>query len=88
MRKLVAVATVLVAALALTVLGPPVWVRVLGNAAPVFPYDPPTIITMPLAFAACWLASVLDRSAQGASDRARFDQQRARALGGLPAPAE
>ena len=78
----------LVAALALTVLGPPVWVRVLGNAAPVFPYDPPTIITMPLAFAACWLASVLDRSAQGASDRARFDQQRARALGGLPAPAE
>ncbi len=25
-------------------------VKVLGNAAPIFPIDPPTIVTMPLAF--------------------------------------
>jgi len=35
---------------------------VLGNAAPIFPLDPPTIVTMPLAFATAWLVSVLDRS--------------------------
>lgn len=78
----------LFAALALTILGPPVWVKVLGFAAPVFPIDPPTIVTMPLAFFACWLASVLDRSAQAASDRERFDMQTAQAIGGHAMPAE
>jgi cation/acetate symporter len=55
-------------ALLLTILGPPVWVKVLGFASPVFPIDPPTIVTMPLAFVACWLASVLDHS-KAASER-------------------
>lgn len=54
----------LTAAVALTVLGPPVWVKVLGNAAPIFPIDPPTIVSMPLAFFTAWLVSVLDRRAR------------------------
>ncbi len=40
----------LVSAVGLTILGPAVWVKVLGHAAPVFPYDPPAIVTIPLAF--------------------------------------
>ena len=68
----------LVSALLLTVLGKPVWVGVFGYAQPIFPIDPPTIVTMPLAFFACWLVSVLDRSAQA-------DVDRARAPGGLAA---
>jgi cation/acetate symporter len=59
----------LVAAVLLTVAGPAVWVNVLGHAKALFPIDPPTIVSMPLAFAACWLASVLDRSKQGERDR-------------------
>ena len=51
----------LVGAVALTVLGPPVWVKVLGNAAPIFPLDPPTIVTMPLAFLTAFVVSVMDR---------------------------
>ncbi|GJD48015.1 Cation/acetate symporter ActP [Methylobacterium crusticola] len=51
----------LVGAVLLTVLGPPVWVKVLGNAAPIFPLDPPTIVTMPVAFLTAVLVSVLDR---------------------------
>jgi cation/acetate symporter len=78
----------LFAALALTILGPPVWVKVLGFAAPVFPIDPPTIVTMPLAFVACWLAAVLDRSRQAVSDRDRFGMQTAQAIGGNAVPAE
>jgi cation/acetate symporter len=75
----------LLSALLLTILGPPVWVKVLGFAAPLFPIDPPTIVTMPLAFVACWLASVLDRSRQAARDRDRFGLQNIKALGGVPA---
>jgi cation/acetate symporter len=41
----------LASALLLLILGPDVWVKVLGFAAPVFPVEYPTLITMPLAFA-------------------------------------
>lgn len=66
----------LVSALALTVLGPPVWVKVLGYAEPVFPLDPPTLVTLPLALAVCVVVSLLDRSAQGVKDRAAFARQK------------
>jgi cation/acetate symporter len=42
--------TGLVSAVGLTIVGPAVWVKVLGHAAPLFPYDPPAIVTVPLAF--------------------------------------
>ncbi|MDP4026137.1 cation acetate symporter, partial [Methylobacterium sp. NEAU 140] len=53
----------LVSALVLTILGPPVWLKVLGFAQPIFPLDPPTLITLPLALATCVIVSILDRSA-------------------------
>jgi cation/acetate symporter len=61
----------LVSAILLTVAGPAVWVHVMGNAKPLFSIDPPTIVTMPLAFMTCWLISILDRSKQADADRAR-----------------
>lgn len=51
----------LVAALGLTVLGPSMWVKVFGFAAPVVSLDPPTLISMPLAFLVCWLVSRAER---------------------------
>ncbi len=78
----------LVGALVLTVLGPPVWVKVLGYATPVFPLDPPTLITLPLAFVTCVVVSILDRSAQGMADRAAFAGQRARMSGTEPVVAD
>ncbi|WP_267360911.1 MULTISPECIES: cation/acetate symporter ActP [unclassified Methylobacterium] len=65
----------LLSALGLTVLGPAVWVKVLGHAVPVFPMDPPTLVTLPLAFVTCWAVSLLDRSVQGQHDRAQFAAQ-------------
>ncbi len=56
--------TGLASAVLLTVIGPAVWVKVLGYAAPIFPYDPPAIVTVPLAFLVAWSVSVLDRSAR------------------------
>lgn len=77
----------LVSALALTVLGPPVWVKVLGNASPIFPLDPPTLVTLPLAFLTCILVSVFDRSPRGVQDRAGFARQKALLDAGGAAPA-
>ncbi|WP_043366978.1 MULTISPECIES: sodium:solute symporter family transporter [Cupriavidus] len=48
----------LASSLLLTILGPSVWVKVLGHAQPAFPIDPPALITVPLAFAACVIASL------------------------------
>jgi cation/acetate symporter len=63
----------LVSSIVLTVLGPAVWVKTLGFAAPVFALDPPTLVTLPLAFAVCIGVSLLDRSRQAARDRAQYD---------------
>jgi cation/acetate symporter len=55
----------------LTIAGPAVWVHVLGHSRALFSIDPPTIVTMPLAFVTCWAVSCLDRSNQEDVDRAR-----------------
>lgn len=59
----------LILAVLLTIAGPAVWVKVLGHPTTLFSIDPPTIVSMPLAFVACWLVSVLDQSKQGERDR-------------------
>jgi len=77
--------TGLVVALILTILSPAVWVSVLGNAAPIFPYTSPAIFSMPLAFFTIWIVSVLDRSGRAAADRAGYLDQRVRSETGLGA---
>ncbi len=62
----------------MTVLGPAVWVKVFGFATPVVSLDPPTLVTMPVAFLACYLGSVLDSSRNAAQERARFSEQYSR----------
>ncbi|MBN7797353.1 cation acetate symporter [Parahaliea mediterranea] len=62
----------LVSSVVLIVIGPQVWVSVLGFEAPLFPYDYPALFTLPLALAACWLFSVTDRSTRGTKDRANY----------------
>lgn len=66
-------------ALALVVLSPAVWVRIFHFAAPVFPYDYPTLISMPLAFVVIVVVSLMDRSPRAAQDKAGFPAQEVRA---------
>ncbi|MGK6319327.1 cation acetate symporter [Sphingomonas sp. DT-204] len=75
----------LVLALVLTVLSPAVWVTVLGNAAPVFPYTSPAIFSMPVAFLTIWIVSLLDRSGRAAVDRDGYLEQRVRSETGIGA---
>jgi len=75
----------MVVAFVLMILSPAIWVNVLGNAAPIFPYTSPTIFSMPLAFLTIWLVSTLDRSDRAAIDRAAYSEQRVRAETGIAA---
>jgi cation/acetate symporter len=75
----------LVSAVSLVILSPAVWVKVLGNAEAIFPYDYPAIISMNVAFFFTWLGSVTDRSQGAELERERFDDQLIRAQTGLGA---
>ncbi|WP_448207995.1 cation acetate symporter [Azospirillum sp. sgz302134] len=77
----------LVTAVALTVLGPGIWVKVLGFPQPVFAWDTPALISMPVAFAAIWLVSRLDRSVDRAAADAVFEDQFVRSQTGIGASA-
>ncbi|QZA76912.1 cation acetate symporter [Deefgea tanakiae] len=77
----------LISALALIILGPSVWVEVLGHekGSEWFPYKNPTIFSMTLAFITIWLVSVLDTSKQAAEERAKFLPQFIRSMTGIGA---
>ena len=62
----------LVSSVLLIVIGPQVWVSVLGYEQALFPYDYPALFTLPLALGVSWLVSASDRSARGAIDRRNY----------------
>lgn len=65
----------LISALLLVVCSKAVWVTVLGNPTALFPYEQPALFSMPLAFLAAWLGSVLDTSESAAREKAAFAEQ-------------
>lgn len=75
----------LAAAVIMTVLGPTVWVDVFHYPTAIFPLKYPAIFSMPLAFAATWLFSVLDRSESARVEREAFEAQQLRSETGLGA---
>ena len=72
-------------ALLLIILGPSVWVAVLGNEKPIFPYGSPAIFTIPLGFIVAWIVSVTDNSEQAKRDKAGFEAQYVRSMTGIGA---
>jgi cation/acetate symporter len=77
----------LISAVSLVVLSRAIWVNVLGHASPIFPYDYPAVISMTIAFLFAWVGSVTDRSARGAGEREKFDDQFVRGQTGIGASA-
>jgi cation/acetate symporter len=75
----------LVSSVGLVILSPAVWVKVMGNASAIFPYDHPAIISMTAAFVVTWLASVTDKSDRAAKEIEAFEAQYIRAQTGLGA---
>jgi cation/acetate symporter len=63
-----------------------VWVTVLGNAQPLFPYEQPALFSMPVAFLFCWIVSKMDaNSTRSKAEMAAFDDQFVRAQTGYGA---
>ena len=64
----------LITSIGLIVVGPQVWVSVLGFESPLFPYNYPALFTMTLAFITMWFFSVTDKSAQATLDRKAYHE--------------
>ena len=67
------------------ILGPTIWVDILGNAEAIFPYKHPALFSMTTAFAGISIISLLDKS-KGANEEAdAFSDQYVRSQTGLGA---
>ena len=77
--------TGLVSSVGLVILSPAVWVTVLGHAEPIYPYDGPTLFSMPAAFLVTFIVSKLDTSARAKAEIAAFPDQYVRAQTGYGA---
>jgi cation/acetate symporter len=65
----------LASAVALTILSPTVWVKVLGHAAPIYPYEYPALFSMLVAFAGIYLFSVTDKSQRASAEQRAYADQ-------------
>ena len=61
--------------IALIVMGPKVWVSIVGAEQPLFPYDYPGLFTITAAFVTMIIVSLLDNSSRAQKDRERYDAQ-------------
>lgn len=75
----------LATAIVLVILGPIVWVDILGHAQAVFPYKYPALFSVLTAFVLIWLFSVTDNSERGKKEQALFEHQFIRSQTGIGA---
>jgi cation/acetate symporter len=73
----------LLTAVILMILGPTIWVQILGHAKPIYPYEYPALFSMAVAFIGTWFFSVTDSSLTGQQERERFRFQFVRSQTGL-----
>jgi cation/acetate symporter len=75
----------LITAVTLVILGPNVWVQILGNEKAIFPYAHPAIFSVTVAFVSIWFFSKLDNSPRAQRERQLFRGQNVRANTGIGA---
>ena len=75
----------LVTAIILVVLGPVVWVGVMHNAEPIFPYSYPALFSVITAFVGIWFFSITDTSERGKKEIEAYEAQRVRSETGFGA---
>ncbi|WP_323838190.1 cation/acetate symporter ActP [Photorhabdus africana] len=73
----------LITAVVLMILGPTIWVSILGHEKPIYPYEYPALFSMIIAFIGSWLFSITDNSQQGMREREQFRIQFIRSQTGL-----
>ncbi len=75
----------LATAVMLVILGPIVWVQILGNAEAIFPYKYPALFSVTVAFIGIWFFSVTDKSESAKEEMEAFEAQYVRAQTGIGA---
>ena len=65
----------LITAVVLMILGPTIWVQILGHEKAIFPYEYPALFSITVAFLGIWFFSATDNSAEGAHERELFRAQ-------------
>jgi cation/acetate symporter len=75
----------LITAVTLVILGPNVWVEILGNKEAIFPYAHPALFSVTVAFIGIWLFSQMDNSERAKKERELFRSQNVRANTGIGA---
>ena len=75
----------LVTAIICMILGPTIWVDILGNEQAIFPYKHPALFSMSAAFTGILVVSLLDKSKIAAEEANAFADQYVRSQTGLGA---
>jgi cation/acetate symporter len=75
----------LTTAIILVVLGPIVWVQILGNAEAIFPYKYPALFSVTVSFVGIWFFSITDKSKNGEEEKEKFNAQYVRSQTGIGA---
>ncbi len=75
----------LATAVMLVILGPIVWVQILGNETAIFPYKYPALFSVSVAFIGIWFFSITDKSEGAAKEIEAFEAQYIRAQTGIGA---
>lgn len=73
----------LITAVVLMILGPTIWVQILGHEHAIFPYEYPALFSILIAFIGIILFSATDRSATGQHERNAFHAQFIRSQTGI-----
>ncbi|TCL05752.1 cation/acetate symporter [Sodalis ligni] len=73
----------LITAVTLMILGPTIWVQVLGHAKAIYPYEYPALFSMLVAFIGIWIFSITDSSTQAVQERGLFYAQFIRSQTGI-----
>jgi len=77
--------TGLLTAAVLVIVGPIVWVDILGNEEALFPYKYPALFSVSIAFLCIWFFSITDRSKRAENERKKFEHQFIRSQTGIGA---
>ncbi|MCK9490766.1 MAG: cation acetate symporter [Sulfurimonas sp.] len=75
----------LATAVILVILGPIVWVDILGNATAIFPYKYPALFSVMSAFISIWFFSITDKSHDAKAEREAYEAQYIRSQTGIGA---
>jgi cation/acetate symporter len=75
----------LATAVLLVILGPIVWVQILGNEEAIFPYKYPALFSVTVAFVAIWFFSITDKSQAAKDEQEMFEAQYIRSQTGIGA---